>query len=78
MLGRMIRLAGKRSSNEPIPGETAATVSAAIANACEIASRFHPNALSSGSRKRLKVKGTMAAKLTITPVNAARTTCHPG
>jgi len=58
-------------------GETTATVIAARANVPPMASRFQPNAAWSGFRKRLKVYGTMGAKLTITPVNAATTTAQP-
>src|SRR5271163_1337093 len=77
MHGRIILRGGNRSSSVPIVGEHAATVSAAIANACDIASRLHPKAPCSGPRNRLKVNGTIAAKLTMTPTNAASVTLHP-
>jgi hypothetical protein len=44
----------------------------------EIASRRHPKLSESGLRKRLKVYGTMAEKLTMTPKNPARETFQPG
>jgi hypothetical protein len=53
--GRMMRRGGKRSSRTPMPGETKATVIAASANVPPMASRFQPNAVCSGFRKRLKV-----------------------
>lgn len=69
---------GKRSSSVPMPGENTATVIAAMPNAFEIASRCHPKAFDSGSRNKLNVYGIMAAKLTMTPTNAAKQTPHPG
>ena len=61
-----------------MPGENKATVMAAMPNALDIASRCQPKALDRGSRKRLKVYGMMAAKLTITPTKAAAQTPQPG
>ena len=60
-----------------MPGEKTATVIAAIPKVLEMASRFQPNAAWRGAIKRLKVNGTIAAKLNITPKNAARTTAQP-
>jgi hypothetical protein len=78
MLGRIMRRGGKRSSRVPIPGENTATVIAAIPNALEIASLCQPKALANGSINKLKVYGMIAAKLTMTPTNAARQTPQPG
>jgi hypothetical protein len=50
---------------------------AAMPKVLEMASRFQPNAAWRGAIKRLKVYGTIAAKLNITPKNAARTTVQP-
>jgi len=61
----------------PMPGEKTATVIAAIPKVLEIASRLQPNAAWRGAIKRLKVNGTIAAKLNITPKNAASTTAQP-
>src|SRR5579885_454684 len=77
-LGMMMRRGGNRSSSVPIPGETIATVIAAMPNAFEIASRRQPKEDDRGSINRLNVYGMMAAKLTMTPMNAAAHTLQPG
>src|SRR5215472_8239232 len=66
------------SRRMPKTGEAPATVSAAMLNPAETASRCQPKETDSGFRKSPKVYGTTAAKLPMTPKNPASTTFHPG
>jgi len=53
-------------------------VKTAMLKPAEMASRRQPKLSESGFRKRLKVYGTTATKLTMTPKNPARTIFQPG
>jgi hypothetical protein len=75
--GGFSRRGPNRSSRKPNPGEAAPIVNTATLKPAEMASRCQPKLSESGFRKRLKVYGTTATKLTMTPKNPASTTFQP-